>query len=414
MMDMEKEILRRFQEDYPSSAQVRGGRALRKGGWQRIFPEIERDPRIKDDFISAAEDLEKKGVLSIRWARHRRGDRIEALYLEDPRRLHELLDLPTPEQQREESLGLLDVFRREVGPPEAAHSGGAPPAVSHLSASSKATSPPSSSLSADFLPNLLEHLQGRLEAFIPTPCGEPEKLRDLLTLLKADRGMIAELPIRALSVRLYRDSKRLEALLPEADRLAMAAAGERLSTRFGLARNYPQAGLRGYLELVMSDGQAWKLKGESVFLGPELVDRIALLSADRPVLIVENKETFMTLPAADCGFAGLLYGGGHLNPSATALIRRVEHSGIELHYFGDLDPDGLLIFQEAEKLLTGPLLPWHMDAKTYLRYVEYGYPLSEGSLARLAQLRPGHFDELAALIGSHGRGVEQEVIDAVG
>lgn len=395
MMDMEKEILRRFQEDYPSSAQVRGGRALRKGGWQRIFPEIERDPRIKDDFISAAEDLEKKGVLSIRWGRHRRGDRIEALYLENPRLLHDLLGLPTPEEQREESLRLLAAFRREDPPVQ---------------------SPPQSlpQKDVDFLPNLLDHLRGRLEAFIPTPCGEPEKLRDLLILLKADRGMTAELPIRALSVRLYRDSKRLEALLPEADRLAMAAAGEKLSARFGLARNYPLAGLRGDLELVMSDGQAWKLKGESLFIGPDLVDRIALLSADGPVLIVENKETFMTLPATDCGFAGLLYGGGHLNPAATDLIRRVEHSGIELHYFGDLDPDGLLIFQEAEKLLTSPLLPWHMDADTYLRYVEYGYPLSEGSLARLAQLRPGRFDELAGLIGSHGRGVEQEVIDAAG
>jgi hypothetical protein len=404
MVDMEKEILRRFQEDYPSSAQFRGGRALRKGGWQRIFPEIERDPRIKDDFISAAEDLEKKGVLSIQWARHRRGDRIEALYLENPRLLHELLGVPAPEDQREESLRLLADFRWEESRP-AADPGSTIPAAG----SSTTSSPPS-----DFLPNLLDHLRGRLEAFIPTPCGEPEQLRDLLTLLKTDQAMIAELPLRALSVRLYRDSKRLEALLPEADRLAMSAAGEKLSTRFGLSRNYPLAGLRGSLELILSDGQAWKLKGEALFLGPELVERLAVLSSSGPLLIVENKETFMTLPASDYGFDGLMYGGGHLNPATTALIQRAERSGIELHYFGDLDPDGLLIFQEAEKVLAGPLRPWHMDVETYLRYVDYGYPLSEGSIARLRLLRSGHFDDLAPLIESHGLGVEQELIDPAG
>src|SRR6056297_1212214 len=88
-------ILKEFENDYPFSAQFRGGRALRKGRWERIFPDIENDPQIKDEFISAAEELETEGVLTIKWARHRRGDRIEALYLKDPARLYEMLDLPS-------------------------------------------------------------------------------------------------------------------------------------------------------------------------------------------------------------------------------------------------------------------------------------------------------------------------------
>lgn len=264
-----------------------------------------------------------------------------------------------------------------------------------------------------FTAALIEHLQARLEAFIPTPCDDPRNLDDLLTLLSADPGLIAELPLRALSVRLYNDSKRLEGLLPQADKLSMSAAGEKLSDRYGLARTYPQTALRGALELVLQDGQSWRLAGNPLFVELQLAERLALISAEAPVLVVENKETFMTLPYAKCGFAGLVYGGGHLNPAAAKLLRLVEQSGLEMYYFGDLDPDGLLIFQQARSILKGQLLPWHMDTETYQSYVRFGYPRSEGSVARLSQLHEPRLSELSNLIQQYGRGVEQEVIDVL-
>ncbi|MFW6362003.1 MAG: Wadjet anti-phage system protein JetD domain-containing protein [Spirochaetota bacterium] len=377
-------ILNEFQRDYPVSAQFRGGRALRKGRWEQIFPGIETDPQVKDEFLSAAEELEAEGIISIKWARHRRGDRIEALYLKDPMRLHQLLGLPSPEQQREESLAMLKEFRAGWSEPR-----------------------------SGFTAALIEHLQARLEAFIPTPCDDPRNLGDLLTLLSADPDLIAELPLRALSVRLCNDSKRLERLLPQADKLSMAAAGEKLSDRFGLARNYPQTALRGELELVLQDGQSWRLAGNPLFVELQLAGSLALISAEAPVLVVENKETFMTLPYAKCGFAGLVYGGGHLNPAAAKLLRLVEQSGLEMYYFGDLDPDGLLIFQQAGSFLKGQLIPWHMDAETYQSYVRFGYPLSDGSVARLSQLHEPRLSELSSLIQQFGRGVEQEVIDVL-
>lgn len=380
-------ILEEFQRDYPASAQFRGGRALRKGRWEQIFPGIETDPQVKEEFLSAAEELEAEGILTIKWARHRRGDRIEALYLKDPARLHQLLGLPSPEQQREESLSMLNKFRAGAG------------------TSRPENNPPG------FTAALIEHLQARLEAFIPTPCDDPRNLGDLLTLLSAEPGLIAELPLRAISVRLYNNSKRLERLLPQADKLSMSAAGEKLSDRFGLVRNYPQTALRGELELMLQDGQSWRLAGNPLFVELQLADRLALISAEAPVLVVENKETFMTLPFAKCGFAGIVYGGGHLNPAVVKILRLIEQSGLEMYYFGDLDPDGLLIFQQARSLLKGQLIPWHMDADTYHSYVRFGYPLSEGSLARLSQLHEPRLSELSELIQRYRRGVEQEVID---
>lgn len=386
--NMRTDILNQFIADYPYSAQIRGGRPLRKGRWERIFPGIETDLQIKEEFLSAAEELEAQGVLSIKWARHRKGDQIEAMYLRDPARMYHLLDIPSPERQREESLDLLADYRKRLRRREAESEDG-------------------------FVEDLITQIQARLEAFIPTPCSDPKDLGDLLTLLAADRNIINQLPLRALSIRLYSDSKRLEALLPQADKLAMAAAGERLTARYGLSRNYPRTALRGDLEVVLKDGQVWKIGGEALFLGQELADRLALISAGAPVLAVENKETFMTLPYERCGFSGLMYGSGHLNSAAVKLLQVVQQSGIQIYYFGDLDPDGLIIFQQAASALNGGLIPWHMDTDTYLRYIQYGYKLSRGSLSRLSYLRSEYFTGLAGLMRRHGRGIEQEVIDPV-
>lgn len=381
-------ILEQFLADYPYSAQIRGGRPLRKGRWEQVFPRIETDPQIKEEFLSAAEELEKQGVLSIKWARHRKGDRIEALYLKDPARMYHLFDLPSPERQREKSLDLLADYRERLSRGVVESEDG-------------------------FVEDLIEQIQARLEAFIPTPCSDPRDLSDLLTLLRTDRNMINKLPLRALSIRLYSDSKRLEALLPQADKLAMTIAGEKITVRYGLSRNYPQTALRGDVEVVLQDGQVWKLVGEPLFFGEELADRIALIHAEAPILVVENKETFMTLPFEKCRFAGLIYGGGHLNSATVKLLQLVEQSGIQIYYFGDLDPDGLLIFQQAASALNGGLTPWHMDTDTYLRYIRYGYQLSKGSLSRLSYMRSEDFNDLVELMQRHGRGVEQEVIDPI-
>lgn len=391
-------ILECFRDDYPSSAQVRGGRKLRKGGWDRIFPRIHTDPEVKEAFLAAAEELEALGVLSIRWARYRRGDRIEALFLEDPALLYSLSGLPTPEQQREEALGLLQEFRERV--------------LQEPDGSGEQGRDDTRGQSGEFIRTLVEHLEARIEAYIPTPCGDPQRLRELLLLLETDRELIAELPIRALSIRLFRDSKRLEGLLAEADKLALSAAGERISSRLELSRSYPQAGLRGEAELLFTDGRTWNLNGEELFCGKRCVERLSLIAVGAPVLVVENKETFMTLQPERCGFSALLYGGGHLNRATAALLQLLERSGAELYYFGDLDPEGLLIFQETDELLSGRLIPWHMDVPHYLHYLDYGYPLSEQLLSRLDRLRPGRFDELAALLRSNRIGVEQELMGA--
>ena len=95
--DYERKILRVFSDRYPYSAHIGGGRKLRKGGWEAIFPEIVRSPDIKNAFLDAVERLAGKGIISVQWEKFRKGDKVGAIYLEDPGGLYEFLGEKTPE-----------------------------------------------------------------------------------------------------------------------------------------------------------------------------------------------------------------------------------------------------------------------------------------------------------------------------
>jgi hypothetical protein len=132
------------------------------------------------------------------------------------------------------------------------------------------------------------------------------------------------------------------------------------------------------------------------------------------VLSIENKETFSVFASAGSGFDGLLYTGGHLNPAVSRTLALLAASHAQIFHFGDLDPDGLIIFEEVTRA-AGGARPYRMDAETYERYLPFGYGLTEVQLKRLDLVSfselPPDLGELKNLILEHKRGVEQEVID---
>ena len=79
--------------------------------------------------------------------------------------------------------------------------------------------------------------------------------------------------------------------------------------------------------------------------------------------------------------------------------------------YGDLDPEGLLIYQEFSRICLGALQPWMMDTTVYRRYLSFGRPTVANQLARLRRIDPKPLPELAAAIIDEKIGVEQEVID---
>jgi hypothetical protein len=245
---------------------------------------------------------------------------------------------------------------------------------------------------------------------------------------------------------LYRDSKRLEALL-ELFSPAMSRAGKSgfppPDISF-LKRSYPETMFSGRLVFEykvdprdLPDPQ--NLQNPQVVLRPlsnvsgrilglPLTHAAAIQSIkplrpkDHPlVLTIENKETFYALagPRGNMGLSRydcFLYTGGYPNQAAATLIRTLAASGFSFYHAGDLDPDGILILQNVGDIAQKPVTPLLMDAAIFDHYLPWARPLSATALRQAEKIRadtrvvPG-LEELLRRIADTRRGVEQEIID---
>ncbi len=376
-----KAILSRFTRAYPGSAHYRGGRKLRKGNWERFFPEINEDVDAKEDFLRGVEALISAGVVQAKWKKFRDGDAVEALYLEDPKLLYTLSGERSPGELRDHMRDICDRWKPQT----------------EWGATVKA------------------HIHSELDQFNILPVETPEILRDLFTLLDLTPKQARSAPLRGLSVRLFNNSKRLEALLRAADQLTNKACGFSFSEHMGLARRYPEALLRLNGHLVFSDGTEWPMHGRTVSLPHSTIEaaQAITLPAGSNILSIENKESFYAVPNARVAteFAGFIYCGGHPNNAVRSLLRLLAKNQVELYHFGDLDPEGVAIFGEIENVWGTGLHPFYMDERIYARYKEFGYPLNESALAKCRAIDIPALKGLLNAIESSAVGVEQEVID---
>lgn len=388
MTELAKRILSVFAESYPASASYRGGRKLCKSGWEKLFPGIASDVAAKNDFLEAVEELIHAGIVSPRWRRFREGDDLEALYLEDPKAMFDALGVRSPEDTSREMLALL------ASPPWA----------------------------RGRLAELAAYVAPRLEAGHPVPVASARELSDVSRVFTLSREEAAALPIRALSIRLFGDSKRLERLLPVADRLSRAVWSAPISEELGLGRSYPEVAfaLRGRIRF--AGAEEWTCRGQVLTLPFESVKSIRAIEVGRPVaavLSIENKETFHVFAhrMTDLSLAAVVCSAGHPNPAVVALLRHFLAAGASLSHYGDLDPDGILILQELRSALAMPMAPSFMTVDIHRLYAKYGYALDQAQRARLSQVNPQAPDvlrDLAREIGETGVGVEQEIIDVAG
>jgi hypothetical protein len=405
-----KRILDRFAEEYPGSAHYRGGRKLRKAGWQKLFPEIEGDVEAKEQFLGGVEALITRGIVSVKWKRFREGDEVEALYLEDPGQLYSVTGGKRPERIREEMLAVLSGWK-----------------------------PLSSTGTA-----VKETVAAKLSAYHPLPVNDAGLLADICTLLDLRPEEAARRPLRAVSVHLYNDSKRLEHIIKIADLLCRDAIGETASGLLGLERKYPEVTFAADAELVFRDGTVWTIGGRPLSLPLATLEDVSALrfperragcgadlSADanagtawKPaVLSVENKESFFVAVGAGAGagagtgsgtesglFSGYLYTGGYPGPGEAQFLNLAREAGAEVYHFSDLDPEGLKIFEAVDRLCEETARPFLMDIPTYRSYAEYGYTLDRHSIHRLDSVTHPCFGELKKEMKRTGKGVEQEVI----
>ncbi|MBN1525100.1 MAG: DUF2399 domain-containing protein [Spirochaetales bacterium] len=379
----ERAILERFAASFPASAHYREGRPLRFSGWERYFPEITTDAQAKEAFLASVESLAAGGVVKPAWKRYRKGDVLDALFLLDSEKLYGLLGRPHPDSIR---IGMLTFLDDMAG-----------------------------TTADEWMAVLQDHCRRLLENREPFPVAKAEELADVFRLAACTREAASGHSIRALSVRLFRDSKRIEKILPAADQLSVTATGEKLSARLGLERSYPESTIAGDGAVCFSDGRRWDLGGRIATLPLSTISTVARIEWPHPsprILSIENKETFHLA----CGilrdrFDGFLYTSGQVNAADRALLALFTTAGASVFHFGDLDPGGLLIYSKIHEVTGGSVRPYLMDMDTYREYLPHGYSITPQAIKKLDSVTLPALAPLCMAMRETGLGIEQEVID---
>jgi hypothetical protein len=419
----------------------------------RIVPGIDRaSPDDRESFLEAAETLEGRGLLSLIWVRHRKGETLSALVCRDPELLYELAGEESPKTTAEKVRSAARSFAAGTVSEEGAMF---------------------SFLAENFSPL---DAAGGIDVTAVTDLAR--LTRFLFDQDEPEQGRIRGITTRALSTALYGDSKRLETLMTLFKPLFVRAKRRGISIPdFSfLDRSFPETFIAGKIIFDFKEdepppenaaGEVYRVEnGEMIrptenaagnlrpcgltplvnaggnILGLPLetilkIRRIRPLEGAVPVgvsaraLMIENKETFFALaqalpagpsalpaalPAALPGYDCFLYTGGHPNRAVRALASLLAESGFAFSHAGDLDPDGILILQELAEITGKEVKPLRMDAAAFDAYLECGRKLEPSMHKRTALISektraiPG-MAELIDRIEETGMGVEQEIID---
>jgi len=436
MRDYTLEICTRFLRKYPKSAAFSGGRKLRLAGWYAWFPEIRNSYEDKTAFLESVDELCDRGILTAKWKRYREGEELEALYLSDAGALFQFTGRMSPHDVEEQVKQCLHAFlpktelcRKLHGKLLALHE-------DEESAESRAS----------VLYVKWAQLLDMMEQF-------PKLISDMLLLADVPDSYLQTAAVRQASTELFHDSKRIERMLPAADRISMELLGKRLSEMLHLERVYPETAccLPGSFHFI--DGRIWELNGTNITLPIMTLSDIEQWAvpencSNPAVICLENKESYFAAvrqiqqrrnsPAEDAEhietavrnvpkseqhmqssrrnfqFSGCLYLGGFPNTADAGLIELLARAGADLYCFCDLDPSGIRIAERVDSIVRRcsekPVRFWKMHAEVFSEYKKYGYTLTKTELRKARHGGDDRLDELREAILATGMGVEQEII----
>ncbi len=404
MTEFEKKICEAFLNRFTGEQSSMRLRAV------SVFPEFDSAGHDeKESYLEAAETLEQQGLLKLNW--EKKGERLKTITCLSMEKLFAAAGEKDPKACAAEVRAMI---KKRL------------PNLEQISQSKNIL----------FLNYLAEHF-----STADVGCGMDLKAaEDFFVLLEflLKRGFpgsfqeAGNISTRALSIKLFSDSKRLEKILDIAKPILSRARKQGIDAPdfLFLERSFPETLISGKLIFEYranetgGEEQAPPLVNSTGFiLGFPLssavkIEKIKTLEPkDAPcVLTVENKETFYALASSRSRYDCFLYTGGYVNRAAAAFIKILSASGFCFYHAGDLDPDGILILQNIQELAEKPVTPVGMDTKTFDRYLPHARPLGETMLRQSAKIDektkaiPG-IAELLSRILETGKGVEQEVLE---
>ena len=403
----EKKIINALIDNFFASKEERKTLRLRSS---HFFPDFDNaNPDEKESYLEAAEHLQQKEIIILRWEKRGKGERLKTLSCENFKKLFAFAGKQYPKDEVEEIKNIINEK------------------IKYLKITYKTED------TVKILP-FLEYLSnnfGKKEIAQGIDKGVIVKLVQLLEFVCVE-SKVENITTRALSILLYNDSKYLETLMELCSPLFLRVKKKvNVPDLSFLKRKYPQTMISGKIiiefknqkePIVNANGHILALPLETA----EAIASIKLISDNekKTVLVIENKETFYALGSLyknseyknhleyDC----FLYAGGYSNRAAAAIIKILSNSGFEFYHAGDLDPDGILIMQHVQDIAGKQVTPVKMNVETFEQYRPWGRTLNCAILRQTAKIRedtrkiPG-IAELLHRIEETGIGIEQEIID---
>ena len=263
----------------------------------------------------------------------------------------------------------------------------------------------------------------------PLETGDTVFNRDLLLALEAIAQLSGPTLERAISVRLFGDSKRLKVLRRAV--IAVLRAHDETAALYGdddwaLLRAHHLDRVPEYVPLAGPLVLEWKDRrldlssfAEGVALPATTLYAARVAACDaRRVITVENMTSFSQLVALRAPCVLALFTGGFASPAVTSLLRcaRAASPQASLLHWGDLDAGGLRILAHLRASLAPNIRPLAMDVPTFEEHRDYAQSLTNEDRRALTRLRalPTLADcaELIDLLLAEGRKLEQEAVSA--
>ena len=364
------------------------------------FSQIDPTPRItaNEQFKMFA----RAGILKLNWVPGETGHMLETVVLETEQatRIYEILNRTALAAQRTrlESLLLAEKFR----------------------------------FSEDWRARVLRYILTNLRAGkSPTPFSLTDTAlnTDLLTVMEAVPALQAETPYRVFSVRVFNDSKRLEALKNQLVSLARLGNPEwkhlpadEVLRELNLVANPNYLHLAGNWQLTVASGEILGLGGFAPALGFPAAQTASLQSVKihaEAVLCIENLTTFHEFirhnetrnqsTATICTY-------GNPSPAIRRLLRLIPAS-TPIYHWSDLDYGGFNILSQLRRFVDERVQPYCMDIATLEANYDRSRPLTVSDRANLKKLlqRPELRDVRPVIEHLLKRGVklEQEGVESI-
>jgi hypothetical protein len=231
----------------------------------------------------------------------------------------------------------------------------------------------------------------------PFSLSDSDLTQDMLTALAALPGLQSETPYRIFSVRIFNDSKRLEAIKsalvslvrlgnPEWKRLP----AEDVLRELNLVANPGYIHLSGNWQLTTTDGQILSLGGFSPSVGFPAAQTTQLESVTvhaPAALCIENLTAFHEFvhQAGHLTHYAVICTYGNPSPAVRRILRLIRDE-TPIYHWSDLDYGGFNILSQMRRLVSERVHPYRMDIETLEANAHFARPLTASDRIHLKRL----------------------------